>query len=206
MIPSLLLWLLVQLLPLTLAAVNVPLSARYPQPARQFSVELMVAVQVGASSLLFPIIARGTARTIATVGSAGVMLLLAWFLTRLPYAADESIRVLHAWLWVGVWIAGLGQLLPVSPVPQNTEFSTGQAFVMAAVSLVTIGGSMLAYVASEYGSIDLMRWRDVLPIHAAMEVARSGRATWQHYLLPGVLILFAGAIRMSRRFISARQS
>ncbi|MGH7215580.1 MAG: hypothetical protein ACREIT_12515, partial [Tepidisphaeraceae bacterium] len=74
------LWLGVQLLALALCATRVPFAARFPQPAERVALEVMLAAQLAASAMLFPLVLRDAPASLAAIASAWVMLQFAGWL------------------------------------------------------------------------------------------------------------------------------
>src|SRR5437763_7314657 len=70
----LLVWLIVQLLALALAAARVPLSAHFVQPGEALAIEEMLVAQFAASAMLFPFLLRDARCCVAMIVTAAPML------------------------------------------------------------------------------------------------------------------------------------
>ena len=134
-----LLWLLVQLAALSVAALRFPLAAKYPQPAELLATHVMLATQVAAGALLFPYI-LGDWRTAAGVITA------AW-----PFAATASVLSaipLHttaaAEAYVSIWLFGLALWCSALRGPRL------QSYGVAVAAALTVGGALLWYLAREF--------------------------------------------------------
>lgn len=134
------LWLLVQLIALLIAANDLPLSARYPQPAHLLAIEVMLAVQTAAAGLLFPWVLRDVRAGVLAVLSAWVFVVLAGAMSAVGVnaifaaASFSTLWMIALWLW-------------------NRALS-GEAAKRVAVAvavLLSAGGVMLYYVAIEFG-------------------------------------------------------
>src|SRR5687768_16676622 len=99
----LMVWLLIQLAAVALAASGVELSASFPRPARSLAVHEMLVAQFVGSAMFVAVLFRGGWRAwLAIVVSAAPMLMLAAWLARLPMA-----RVAALWVHVGTWLTML---------------------------------------------------------------------------------------------------
>lgn len=99
----LIVWLLIQLGAIALAASRVPLSANYPDPPERLAVHVMVIVQFVGSTMFFPVLFRaGWRGWLGMVATAGPMLMLAAWLARMPMS-----RVLPVWVEVAMWLTTL---------------------------------------------------------------------------------------------------
>lgn len=139
----LLLWFLIQLTPLVLAAAGVPLAtgtAGYPQPAEQVALHLMVATQIAASAVLFPVLLRTAPLGLMVIVTAWPFQLAAGYL-----AAQSAAEVLPLSLFVSSWLIGLTlwrATLITGPLRRlGTALASG----------LTLGGAALWYLAAEFG-------------------------------------------------------
>src|SRR5687768_8425586 len=78
------LWLVPQLLTLSMSAMRVPLSAHPPRPIESVALQQMIVVQIVAMAMLSPILFRSLASTVAVVFAGAPMLALAAFLSWVP--------------------------------------------------------------------------------------------------------------------------
>jgi hypothetical protein len=150
----LILWLLIQLAAVALAASRVPLSADFPRPAQALAVHEMVIAQVVGSALFLPVLFRGGWRGwLAMVVTAGPMLMLAAWLARTPLP-----RVLVAWGEVGMWLAMLA--LWRAALCERVDDDADRALrwrsaracdiLRAAALLLSVGGLLLWYLRTEF--------------------------------------------------------
>ena len=136
----LLVWLLLQLLALVLAAARVSLAAAYPQPAEFQAVRLMLVAQFGGSSLLFPLLLKTWRTSIAAACTAGVMLCLAAALAAWPLAKiAPPVGLVVLWILL---LATARALLP----------ARGSLLALAAVATYVIGGPLVWYLRADFGS------------------------------------------------------
>jgi hypothetical protein len=173
-----------QLATLCLAAGRVPLSARFPQPAERQAVAEMLAVQIGAGALLFPLLLRDASRVIFVIASVWPMLLLANLM-----ADEPTVHIASAGVYVTVWLMTLAlwrRLL-------TTDFLQRAALSLA--TLWTLGGPILLYLHAELGAwanSDSSAWAAAAgPIWAALLRLWSGR--WVLSADFPLLALLAGA-------------
>jgi hypothetical protein len=137
-----LLWLLVQLAALSVAALGIPLAAKYPQPAEVLATHVMLATQVAAGALHFPYI-LGDWRTAAGVIAA------AW-----PFAATASVlsatplnTTAAAEAYVSIWLFGLALWCAVLPGPRSKSYG------VAVAATLTVGGGCLWYLGREFDPV-----------------------------------------------------
>ena len=135
-----LVWLLVQLAALLLAAYRVPLAAQYPQPGEFQAVRLMLAVQFSALALLSRWMLRTRGSALA-VSAAGWAMLLA--------AAVLSAWTIRAALPLGAfltaWIVIFATLAHVRSIRL-------QSIIMALAGAYVMGGPLLWYLQLEFAS------------------------------------------------------
>jgi hypothetical protein len=134
------LWLALQLGALGMGAGRVPLSGRFPQPAEGAATVEMLAVQIIASSLLFPGLFKNFSRWALAAASAWPMLRLAALL-----GGEDVVRVYAAAGYVTVWLATLAVWRWALGTERN------QMIGVAAAALWAIGGPVLLYLHGEYG-------------------------------------------------------
>ncbi len=96
------LWLVIQLLALSLGALRVPLSARFPPPGEQFAIHIMLVTQIVASALLFPFLMRDAKTSVMIVLTIAPFVQLASYLSAVPIT-----RAALAALYVAAWLTTL---------------------------------------------------------------------------------------------------
>jgi len=200
-----LLWLLVQLAALSVAALRFPLAAKYPQPAELLATHVMLATQVAAGALLFPYI-LGDWRTAAGVIAA------AW-----PFAATASVlsatpltTTAAAEAYVSIWLLGLALWRAVLPGTKSKSYG------VAVTTTLTVGGALLRYLAREFdltssapvgGNGDLFA---AAPLLATLRLLTPQPSGVDSYLIPtalaasGLLALLARRIRGRAKLSTSR--
>jgi hypothetical protein len=134
-------WLGVQVLALGLGAGRVMLWARSPGAGEQLSLFIMLAVQIGVSSLLFPLLLANWRVALIAVVTAWPFAELAGFL------ADASGREwMGGELYVSIWLVSLYLWAKI------LRDSWGAVFGAAVAGLVSLGGPVLWYLRSEFGN------------------------------------------------------
>ena len=135
----LILWLLIQLAALSLAALRIPLAAKYPRPEEMYATHVLLAAQVAASALLFPYLLRDAQASIAMIAAAWPFAAAAAGLSGLSLsraAAGEAF--VCTWLLaLALWRGAL----------QSERARLGAVAVAAMVSL---GWAALGYLAIEF--------------------------------------------------------
>jgi hypothetical protein len=134
----LLLWLIPQLLALSLAAARVPLSAHFVAPGEALAIHEMLIVQFAASAMLFPFLLRDLRCCIAMILSSAPMLQLAGLLSQ-----TRSARVTEAWICVAIWLAALA-------IWRRALAPRFYPIAIALANLLTVGGLILWYLSSEF--------------------------------------------------------
>lgn len=136
----LLVWLLIQLAALMLAAFRVPLAAQYPQPAEFQAVRLMLAAQFVALALLHPWLLRTWATALAVLCTGWVMLNLAALLS-----AWTLTDVLPVGIFLSIWTVDFALL-------GRIRRPRWQLAITAIASAYVIGGPLLWYLQLEFAS------------------------------------------------------
>jgi hypothetical protein len=141
----LIVWLLIQLAAIALAASGVALSANFPQPPQSLAVHEMLIAQFVGSAMFLSVLFRGGWRAwIAVVLSAGPMLMLAAWVARVPMS-----RVMLPWGEVGLWLTMLALWRAVVSHKKLSESNApGLQFpvvvsVLSAVALLLSAGGLL---------------------------------------------------------------
>ncbi len=192
----LLVWLLVQLAALGLAAGRVPLWARFPQPGELLALQFLVAAQALAASMCFPFLLRDLRTAACILASGWPMALIAGGLAAAPWA-----RICAAEIHVSLFLI----VLTIWRIPLRD--STAQSIAVAVTSLWTVGGAMLVYLCAEFAPT-LSSLNDVLtgPLVAAVRVAQDAGFRYGEFLrgigvlgLVGCVILLVTRVRPGRR-------
>ena len=179
---SLLVWLGLQLLVLSLPVMQVQLSDEFTRPAEKLAVEEMAVAQVGLSALLFGILMRDFSTAIVMAATSWPFLLLAGLLSSTP-----PYRLLEAGAFISISIIALG-LLRVDSVKWN-------AWATAIVSTFAIGGAIAAYLRAEFGNgaVDGLLFG---PIVGALDVLHKSEDRWRAWIVLPIFLIAGGAIRI----------
>jgi hypothetical protein len=188
-------WLFVQVAALGLCAGRIGLWARAPQATEQSALVVMLAVQVGISSLIFP-------HLLGTVGSTVLAVASAWPMGQLAcYLSDASPgALLRGELYVSIWLLTLHLWTLALPAP------AAKLLGMAAVGLIGLGGPVLWYLRTEFR--DDRQGSDFLstfgPIPGAIAQTFAG-FNLQSWLELG-LIICCGALTVAGTRLNPRRS
>ncbi|HWE94828.1 MAG TPA: hypothetical protein VG269_12760 [Tepidisphaeraceae bacterium] len=136
---TLLVWLLLQIGALMLAALRVPLWAHAPAGGEFLALEILGATQILAGALLFPVLLSDWRSSAMAIGVAWPMLLLAGFLANSPIGT-----MLLAGGYVSAWLLVLAiWRLPLSSTkPQLTASAVAAGWAAA--------GPVLIYAHAEF--------------------------------------------------------
>jgi hypothetical protein len=139
-IPILILWLLIQIAALGISAARVPLSARFPRPAEdQALIVMMIVQQVFGALLMARLFSSRTAETSITVIVPFTFLAASLSQNQMTTAVVCSTCTSLWLITLGVWAYGLK--------------STRSKLVASGVfTLYAISGPLLQYLESEYGN------------------------------------------------------
>ena len=147
-------WLLIQLAAIALAASGVELSANFPRPARSLAVHEMLIAQFAGSAIFLSVLFRGGWRVwLAIVLTAAPMLMLAGWLAQMPIG-----RVMWAWGEVGMWLTALALWNAVVSGP-GTRYENKvpgwlcvgfRSILPALAMLLSAGGLVLWYLHAEF--------------------------------------------------------
>jgi hypothetical protein len=132
-------WLGVQLAALGLCAMRVMFWARAPSAGEQLALDAMLAVQVAASALLFPLLLRDLRFTIFAVVSAWPLGQLAAFL-----ADAQPLQWARAELFVTLWLVALHLWSRVLRDPWT------KIFAAAVAAMLSLGGPLLWYLRLDF--------------------------------------------------------
>jgi hypothetical protein len=138
-----LVWLLLQLLPLLLAANRVQLWARVERPVETHALTMLLATQAIASSLLFPWLMHNVRVTVLTLLSSMPFVHLAGVMSQATGA-----QVLGAAATMTVWLGSLAAWRVV--LDGRLKRMVG----IAIGSCITVGTPIAAYLRAEFAPID----------------------------------------------------
>ncbi len=180
------LWLALQLLTLLLAALKIPFSNHFPQPAERMALQEMVIAQTAAAALLFPLLMRG-----AAMGTASVI--VSWPFTILAAVLSAQIdpwKIVCPAAVVSGWLGGLGVWLYI------LRSQRMRLFGVAAAAALALGGPLLWYLRGEFGAGPIQvvcssdgRWGPMMAALSLCQSAPANPASWQ--FLAGFLTLTA---------------
>jgi hypothetical protein len=134
-------WLGVQVTALGLSALQVRFWARSPLAGEQLGLFFMLAAQVAAASLLFPLLLNNLRSTLIAVVTAWPFAELAAFL-----ADVRESRWIVGEVYVSIWLV---TLYLWSGVLRN---SWSRLLATALAAMLSLGGPMLWYLHSEFGN------------------------------------------------------
>ena len=184
---ALLIWLGVQILALVVPALRLPLAAKYPSPEELNAVAVMLAVQVGASSLLFPVITREWRTAAASVATLWPILMLAALL-----AASPPAHVIVPALYVTAWLTCLAVWRAMLPAP-------ALMWAVALAAAVSLGGGALRYLYLEFapGTVNASSFGPL----AAVTALRKGEMKLTAWAWPAGLVAAAAVVIASSRIV-----
>ena len=131
-------WLVLQLIALSLAGFRVPLSARFPPPGEQFAIHIMLVTQITASALLFPFLLRDVKTSAMVILSIAPFVQLSAFLSSVPMT-----RAALAAAYVATWLVTLA-MWRVILVSRSSQFIGA-----ASATALALGGAVIWYVAAD---------------------------------------------------------
>ena len=142
---ALIVWLLIQLAPIALAAAGAGLFANFPEPPQSVAVHAMLIAQFVGSAMFISLLFRGGWRTwLAMVVTTGPMLMVAAWLARMPMSA-----AMLPWGEVALWLTMLAMWRAVvtqqdggGPKDQELQ-SRGSSSALAALALLVSAGGLL---------------------------------------------------------------
>jgi hypothetical protein len=185
----LLLWLGVQLGAILLAALQIPLAARYPEPAERLAPQLLLAVQVVAAGMLFPFLLRNWRHAINVAATGLPFQLAAGYLGGL--AARE---ILPASVFVAAWILVLA-------VWRACLRSLGaQAIGVALAMCLTLGGGILRYLRVEFAPTSAAErtFESASPLLSTLATVEGNPTIAGWLLLAGLLLAGIGTLAVQR--------
>ena len=190
------LWLTGQLAALLLSASRIALWARAPRATEQLALPMLLAFQVGVSSLIFPHLLRTWRQTILVIASAWPLAQLASYLGDAPASALVRCEV-----YVCIWLITLHLWRRTLPNPRD------QLSLAAAASLLSIGGPLLWYLRADFitdgATLDPNSFAIFGPLCGAVaqSSAPSSPASWIEIILIFLIAAFAlmGKLLIGRR-------
>jgi hypothetical protein len=130
-------WLIIQLLALSLGVCRVPLAARVVQP-EQFALHAMLVTQVIASAMLFPFILRDVTTSAMAILAIAPFVQLASYLSEIPLRSAAL-----AGAYVAMWMLALSMWKSILRTPRS------EMLAVACATAITIGGAIVWYVRAE---------------------------------------------------------
>ena len=190
-------WLLVQLLALTLSAARVPLSHRFPTPVEQSADVVMLCTQTLCAALLMPWLFRNRTTSVSVMLTALPMLMASVLL-----AGVELTSQLDAWAYL------LGWLLTLAVWSNALRTDNSKRFGVTLASAWCLGGVILRYVHQEFqtGASETGWLLRVMsgPLVGVVEFTRETRSSSIAPVLSMLTVLILGIIVnvvRSRQFI-----
>jgi hypothetical protein len=179
-------WLAIQLGCLSLSLLHVPLAATFP-PGERLAVELLLAGQIGSAALLAPVLFRRNGTAVVVIASAWPALFLAGALEVQPTLSTFlGAAIVTGWLeTLWAWCAAF-------------RSARSKAIVAAVATAVAVGGPLLAYLATEFGTpadadVAMPAGSAATPVLFAWHLTAEGFGP----VLPGVLLLAVLLIGMT---------
>ena len=134
----LLIWILIQLISLSLGCFALPLWAHHPSPRESLAVHEMIAFQMVAAGVLFPFLFPNFRTTVIAIGLIWPFIQLAGFLAAAPQSELQFVSI-----YVCLWITGLAACNPLLKTRQTALIA------IASVQLLILGGALLYYCSLE---------------------------------------------------------
>ena len=179
------LWLAVQIAALIIAAFRIPLWAQAPSGQELLTLKLLAIAQIGASSLLFPMLMRTRQQWIISIAITWPFIALAGLL-----AAASGEAIFTAGTYVTAWLVVLGLV----------HFALGnfrlRMIGVAAISFWSMGWPFLLFVGKEYGGSAHVTL-EASPIIAVSSDSLHSAPAWGSLAVAAFL---AGFIFISQRF------
>jgi hypothetical protein len=175
-------WMLIQLIVLSLSAAGVPLWYRAPEPVARVAAAQMLVAQLAASALLFPWLMRNV------MSGACVILVSAPFLQLAALLAEvELARAAVAWSVAALW---MNALLAWSVALRAS--GRAQLIGTAVAGSLTLGAPVLRYLRLEFSRPirpipETTPWLD--PVAGALAQIQAGTLDAWPWLAPACLLL-----------------
>jgi FtsH-binding integral membrane protein len=188
------LWLLIQLIALSLAGFRVPLSARFPPPGEQYAIHTMLVAQVVAAAMLFPFLLRDVKSSAMVILTIAPFVQLASYFSSVP-VTRAALAALHVATWLttlALWRATL-----------RTRYS--QILGVACAVALSMGGTLIWYARAESREAGVIDWSgDALfgPILGAIAQVNAPSVAASSWFAASALLIFSAvacfAIRAAR--------
>ena len=192
LIVPLVVWMLIQLAALGLAASGVRLSAHLAQPPQSLALDEMLIAQFVGSALFLRVLFRGWRAWLVLVLIAGPMLMLASTMTAVPLS-----RVMWLWAQVAAWLTALALWRAAAP---------RRADVIAAIAMMgSAGGLLLAYLQAEFGPSVGAGMLEAFPLPGAIRHLTAPGLFLPPFLSTGVFSVAALVVLALKSGQSARQ-
>lgn len=139
-------WLVIQLLALSLGVFGVPLAARVVQP-EQFALHLMLVTQVVAAAMLFPLILRDESTSAMAILAIAPFIQLTSYLSAIPLASASL-----AGAYVALWMTTLAMCRPMLRMQRN------EMLAVACALALSVGGGLVWYLHTELRGAGQVNW------------------------------------------------
>lgn len=198
-----LLWMLIQLAALVLAALRIPLAAKYPQPAESLAVHVLMAAQIGSSALLFPYLMRDWRTVLALMSTTWPFLAAAAALS-----AVEMTRTAVAAAYVSAWLLGLA----LWRVALDDDRPSRQMFGVAVAACLAMGGASLFYLRLEFAFVDTIvgesggHFTALTPLVAGLRQLTPHDPRAADWIVPAAVCVTALVVNLTRHRRRARLS
>jgi hypothetical protein len=175
-------WMLAQMIALLIGASGIKLSVNFPQPPESMAMHEMLIAQIAVSSMLFPFLMRGWRTSISVIATSWPMLVLASII-----AESERAALIAACGYLTTWLVVLvlwNKILQLHRL---------QLIGVAAAGFFSIGGTVMAYLISEFGRNVTIKAIGFSPVAAAIaqtDQSTRGFGGW----IPLLTLLAAGLV------------
>jgi hypothetical protein len=148
---ALIVWLLIQLSAIALAASGMRLSANFPEPPRSMAVHEMLIAQFVSPAMFLSLLFRGGWRAwLGMTLTAGPMLMLGGWLAQMPMS-----RIVLAWGELSLWLTALALWAAVVRVEaalavKPAGFSPRPLPLAAIAIVLSAGGLLYSYLRAEF--------------------------------------------------------
>jgi hypothetical protein len=180
-----------QLGAIAISAWRVPLAAQFPQPPEFQAVRVLITVQFVTAALLSPALLADWEMTLAGLGSAGTLVLVAGVLS--GWSFQEALPILGC---LAVWLVCLFLWMKVAG---GRKWRMTVASVAAAISA---GGPLLWYLGQDLGDSSTSHpgWA-YGPLWPAL---LDPRAPWKDFWLLATILLLGILLALFRSQVSRR--
>ncbi len=192
---TLLLWLLIQLIAISLAAARVPLWAKFPQPGEMLALTFLVTAQLGAASLCLPFLLGDARRAACVIATGWPLAIVAGALSAESLARTAAVEL---------FVSGT---LAVGALWANTARGLATERIITAIAaLWTVGGAILVYLRAEFMPASTQLIGSATgPLVAAVRLVTSSNSLPVDLLLAlGSLAIVGGSLLIARRVITTK--